>query len=96
MKYHEARISLLYALARLRDKTYDAAFTALEDALRYAQANDMIGSFVDEGKSMPHLLGKWARDTPDLRRNFVTNQAVSLSSILSESSQARRTVAGSW
>ncbi|OMG71443.1 type II toxin-antitoxin system RelE/ParE family toxin [Burkholderia ubonensis] len=30
----------------------------------------------------------------DLRRNFVTNQAVSLASILSESSQARRTVAG--
>ncbi|KVV43472.1 hypothetical protein WT27_09935 [Burkholderia territorii] len=32
----------------------------------------------------------------DLRRNSVTNQAVSLASILSESSQARRTVAGGW
>lgn len=30
----------------------------------------------------------------DLRRNFVASQAVSLVSILSESSQARRTVAG--
>ncbi len=30
----------------------------------------------------------------DLRWNFVANQAVSLASILSESSQARRTVAG--
>ncbi len=32
----------------------------------------------------------------DLRRNFVASQAVSLASILSESSQARRTVAGGW
>uniref|UniRef100_UPI0038BAB0A1 hypothetical protein n=1 Tax=Burkholderia cepacia TaxID=292 RepID=UPI0038BAB0A1 len=66
MKYHEARISLLCALARLRDKTCDAAFTAREDALRYAQANNMIGSFVDEGEPMLHLLRKRVRDTPDL------------------------------
>lgn len=66
MKYHEARISLLRALALLQDNTCDAAFKALEDALRYAQANDMIGSFVDEGEPLLHLLRKWARDTPDL------------------------------
>ena len=33
---------------------------------------------------------------PDLRRDFVASQAVSRMSILSDSSQARRTVAGGW
>ena len=52
--------------------------------------------------SGPELAGNRALDVEaatslgrlDLRRNFVANQAVSLASILSESNQARRTVAG--
>ncbi|MGU7772923.1 LuxR C-terminal-related transcriptional regulator [Burkholderia sp. MR1-5-21] len=72
MKYLEARMSLLHALAlaqlhQLRQESaHDAAFEALEDALRYAQANGMIGSFVDEGAPALRLLTKWAHDTPDL------------------------------
>jgi LuxR family transcriptional regulator, maltose regulon positive regulatory protein len=63
MKYFEARASLLLALALHTANSHDAAFAALEDALRYGQANGMISSFVDEGKPALDLLTRWSRET---------------------------------
>ncbi|KUZ83702.1 hypothetical protein WI36_31510 [Burkholderia ubonensis] len=74
MKYLEARTSLLRALALEQANAHEAASAALEDALRYAQSNGMISSFVDEGEPSLRLLTRWTRDTPDragIQRAFV-------------------------
>ncbi|KWK13942.1 LuxR C-terminal-related transcriptional regulator [Burkholderia stagnalis] len=74
MQYLEARTSLLRALALEQADAHEAALAALDDALRYAQSNGMISSFVDEGEPALRLLTRWARDTPDRagsRRAFV-------------------------
>lgn len=74
MTYLEARTSLLRALALEHENAHDAASAALEDALRYAQSNGMVSSFVDEGEPSLRLLTRWARDTPDragIQRTFV-------------------------
>ncbi|AOJ64847.1 hypothetical protein WJ32_19995 [Burkholderia ubonensis] len=74
MKYLEARTSLLRALALEQANAHEAACAALEDALRYAQSNGMISSFVDEGEPSRRLLTRWTRGTPDragIQRTFV-------------------------
>ncbi|PCE21515.1 LuxR C-terminal-related transcriptional regulator [Burkholderia ubonensis] len=74
MKYLEARTSLLRALALEQANAHEAASAALEDALRYAQSNGMISSFVDEGEPSLRLLTRWASDMPDcagIQRAFV-------------------------
>ncbi|WP_423395586.1 LuxR C-terminal-related transcriptional regulator [Burkholderia sp. LMG 21824] len=65
MKYLEARASLLRALALHSEGVHIEAFAALEDALRYAQSNGMVSSFVDEGQPSLELLTEWTRETVD-------------------------------
>lgn len=64
MTYLEARMSLLYAMALQQEHAHEAALAALTDALRYAQPNGMIGSFVDEGEPMLRLLTQLRREAP--------------------------------
>nr|WP_230944622.1 DUF262 domain-containing protein [Burkholderia stagnalis] len=58
----------------------------------YVSTNDLGVWEVIDGVQRLSTIFEFMGD--DLRRNFVASQAVSLASILSESSQARRTVAG--
>jgi len=67
---------------------------ALETEIQTAKAEERSTKL----KEIKRLVDEFAFSTReiDLRRDIVTNQAVSRLSILSESSQARRTVAGGW
>ncbi|MCQ4438460.1 hypothetical protein NO135_25980, partial [Clostridioides difficile] len=65
MAYLEARMALLHAVALQQEHAHEAAAAALTDALRYAQPNGMIGSFVDEGEPVLRLLPKLNRDARD-------------------------------
>lgn len=62
MRFLEARASVLLALAFERRGDKAAAFEALDAALRYASAEPMINSFVDEGEPMLTLLSKRQSD----------------------------------
>lgn len=65
MVYLAARTSIILALALHQDGAHDAAFAALAEALRYAQVNRMIRSFIDEGQPMRQLLTKFRESAPN-------------------------------
>lgn len=56
LRYLQARAAIVLALALERSRPGDAAGHALEDALRFAEAEPIVGSFVDEGDAMFNLL----------------------------------------
>ena len=66
MKYLEAGTSLLLALALEQGGAQQAALASLARALRYAQTNGMINSFVNEGEPVRALLLGWRHDGVEL------------------------------
>jgi LuxR family maltose regulon positive regulatory protein len=62
MRFLEARISMLLAIACECDGDKAAAREALDTALRYAATEPMVNSFVDEGELMLKLLETYRRD----------------------------------
>jgi LuxR family maltose regulon positive regulatory protein len=59
MAYLAARTSIILVIALHQDGAHDDAFAVLAEALRYAQVNRMIRSFIDEGQPLRQLLTKF-------------------------------------
>ena len=76
MRYLEAGASLLLAVALEKSGAGDAALSTLDRALRYAQPNQMVNSFVDEGEPVQVLVQAWQRSdwsmAPGIGHGFAT------------------------
>lgn len=71
MRHLSACASLLLAQAWDRQGEGEAALGALEAALRYAGAEPMVSSFLDEGAPMLHLLDRLRRDARAIGQSYL-------------------------